>query len=447
MSRPIIADPASLGAAEAAGAIREGRLSSETLVRACLDRIARREPEVHAWAHFDPDYALAQAQARDAELKAGRGTGPLHGVPIGVKDIFDTADFPTENGSPIFAGRRPQTDARSVGLLREAGAVILGKTVTTEFALLTPARTCNPRKVTHSPGGSSAGSAAAVAAEMVPAALGTQTAGSVIRPASFCGVYGFKPTLGLVPRAGVLMQSHTLDTVGVLARSLDDLALLTDCTAAFEAGDSTSYGGSRPNLLEVSRQKPPAPPLFAFVKTPAWPQADPLLHQAFAELVETLGDRAVEIEIPSLADAIAAHRLIQSAENAHHYGPPLRNSPELLSPGLKERLEAGLKVDVQEYIRALTARERLYEVVAGVLGDYSAILTPASTGPAPEGFASTGSFVFNGMWTYLGMPCVTLPLMEANGLPIGVQLVGARRDDGRLLRSARWLASALASAG
>jgi Asp-tRNA(Asn)/Glu-tRNA(Gln) amidotransferase A subunit family amidase len=175
---------------------------------------------------------------------------------------------------------------------------------------------------------------------MVPAALGTQTAGSVIRPASFCGVYGFKPTLGLVPRAGVLMQSHTLDTVGVLARSLDDLALLTDCTAAFEAGDSTSYGGSRPNLLEVSRQKPPAPPLFAFVKTPAWPQADPLLHQAFAELVETLGDRAVEIEIPSLADAIAAHRLIQSAENAHHYGPLLRNSPELLSPGLKERLEA-----------------------------------------------------------------------------------------------------------
>ena len=446
MSRHDLADAADLTATAAAAAIRERRLTSEALVSACLDRIAEREPRLQAWAHLDPDYALAQARARDAELQSGRGVGPLHGVPIGVKDIFDTADFATENGSPIFAGRRPVKDAVCIAQLRAAGAVILGKTVTTELALLTPSRTCNPRKSTHSPGGSSAGSAAAVAAGMVPAAIGSQTAGSVIRPASFCGVYGFKPTLGLIPRAGVLMQSHTLDTVGVLSRSVEDLALLTDCMAAFEPDDPVSYGGSRGSLLEIAQQDPPAAPLFAFVRTPAWDDADPVLHAAFSELLESLGDRAVEVQIPSLADAIAAQRLIQLAENAHYYGPLLRASPDLLSQGLKDRLEAGLKVDVQDYIRALTACEGAYRVVAGVLGDYGAILTPAAAGPAPHGFGSTGTPVFNGLWTYLGMPAVTLPLLEADGLPIGVQLVGGRRDDGRLLRTARWLVSALESA-
>ncbi len=446
MSRPALADPAALSAAEAAEAIRERRLTSEALVRACLDRIAEREPQLQAWAHLDPEYAVAQAWARDEELQAGRGAGPLHGVPIGVKDIFDTVDFPTENGSPIFAGRRPDKDAACVARLREAGAVILGKTVTTELALLTPARTRNPHNEAHSPGGSSAGSAAAVAAGMVPAALGTQTAGSVIRPASFCGAYGFKPTLGLVPRAGVLMQSHTLDSVGVLGRSVDDLALLSDCIAAFDPEDSVSFSGSRPNLLEIARQPPPAPPLLAFVKTPAWGDADPVLHEAFAELAKALGDRAVEVQIPSLADAIAAQRLIQLAENTYYYGPLQRASPELLSQGLKERLAAGLEVDGQDYIRALNRCEAAYRVVAGMLDDYDAILTPAAAGPAPLGFGSTGNPVFNGMWTYLRMPAVTLPLLQADGLPIGVQLVAKRRDDGRLLRSARWLVSALSGA-
>jgi Asp-tRNA(Asn)/Glu-tRNA(Gln) amidotransferase A subunit family amidase len=445
MSRRNLADPAALSATDAAEAIRERRLTSEALVRSCLDRIAEREAQVQAWAHLDPDFSLAQAKERDAELQSGRGFGPLHGVPIGVKDIFDTADFPTENGSPIFAGRRPTKDAACVARLREAGAVILGKTVTTELALLTPARTCNPHRGAHTPGGSSAGSAAAVAAGMVPAAVGSQTAGSVIRPASFCGVYGFKPTLGLIPRSGVLMQSHTLDTVGVLGRSVEDVALLTDCMAAFDPEDSVSYARSRPSLLETARQAPPAPPLFAFVKTPAWGDADPVLHEAFAELVETLGDRVVEVQIPSLAEVVAAQRLIQLAENAHYYGPLLRASPGLLSQGLRDRLEAGLKVDVQDYIRAITACEAAYRAVAGVLDDYGAILAPAAPGPAPRGHGSTGNPVFNGLWTYLGMPAITLPLLEADGLPIGVQLVGARRDDGRLLRSARWLVSELSN--
>jgi Asp-tRNA(Asn)/Glu-tRNA(Gln) amidotransferase A subunit family amidase len=323
----------------------------------------------------------------------------------------------------------------------------MGKTVTTELALLTPAKTRNPHNLAHTPGGSSAGSAAAVACGMVPAALGSQTAGSVIRPASFCGVYGFKPTLGLIPRSGVLMQSHTLDTVGVLARSVDDLALLTDCMIAFEPDDPVSYGYEGPGLFETARQAPAQAPRLAFVKTPAWADADRALHRAFAQLVGTLGDRVQEIEIPGLADLIEWQRIVQLVENAQYYGPLLDKTPELLSDGLKARLQTGRKVDPQTYDHALASREAGYQAVADVLGDYDAILTPAAAGPAPEGFETTGNPVFNGLWTYLGMPAVALPLLEADGLPIGAQLVAKRGDDARLLRTARWLATDLAEPG
>ncbi len=322
MSRRALTDPTALDATGAAAAIQNGDLSSVDLVRACLDRISAREDEVQAWAHLDPDAALAQAKSVDAYLASGNRPGPLHGVPIGIKDIFDTADMPTENGCPIFAGRRPKKDAACVALLRAAGAVIMGKTVTTELALLTPAKTRNPKNLAHTPGGSSAGSAAAVACNMVPAALGSQTAGSIIRPASFCGVYGFKPTLGLIPRAGVLMQSHTLDTVGVYGRSVDDLALLTDCMAAFETDDTVSYQREGPALLKTARQAPPVPPRFAFVKTPAWDQADPAMHAAFGRLVQSQADHVREIEIPGLAEVIEWQRLVQLAENAYYYGAP-----------------------------------------------------------------------------------------------------------------------------
>jgi Asp-tRNA(Asn)/Glu-tRNA(Gln) amidotransferase A subunit family amidase len=447
MSRPQLSDPTALDVAGAAAAIRNGEITSEALVRACLDRIAEHDAEVQAWAHLDPDLALAQARAADAALKAGKSALPLRGVPIGIKDIFDTADLPTENGCPIFAGRRPETDAACITRLRSAGAVILGKTVTTELALLTPAKTRNPRNLAHTPGGSSAGSAAAVAAAMVPAALGSQTAGSVIRPASFCGVYAFKPTLGLIPRAGVLMQSHTLDTVGVFGRSLDDLALLTDVMAAFDPDDSVSYHYEGPMLLETARQPPPQTPRFAFVKTPAWVDADPAMHAAFEALAATHRDCITEIEIEGLADVIEWQRIVQLVENAQYYGPLMDKTPELLSEGLKARLETGLKVDPRVYDLALAAREEAYGAVAQVLTDYDAILTPAAAGPAPEGYASTGNPVFNGLWTYLGMPAVSLPLLEVNGLPMGVQLVGAHRDDARLLRTARWLDAELETKG
>jgi Asp-tRNA(Asn)/Glu-tRNA(Gln) amidotransferase A subunit family amidase len=436
-----------LTAAAAAAAIRKGDLSSEELVAACLDRISGLEPELGAWAHLDPEYALAQARAADEARREGKGIGPLHGVPLGVKEIIDTADQPTEHGTPVFRGRRPSADAACVAALRAAGAVVLGKTVTTELALLTPAATRNPVNPAHTPGGSSAGSAAAVASGMVPAALGTQTAGSILRPASYCGIVGFKPTFGLVPRAGVLMQSHTLDTVGVLARTLEDAALVTDCMAAYAADDPASFPRSRPTLLDTLREGPPLPPLFAFVRTPAWAETSAVTREAFAELVESLGAQVEELELPVLGEVIAAQRLVQLAENAAYYGPILKRAPGELSAGLRERLETGMKVAVTEYIDAVRLREPAYAAVEELLANYSAILTPAAPGPAPRREENvTGKPVFNGLWTFLGCPCVSLPLLEAEGLPLGVQLVGARRDDARLLRTARWLAEHLARA-
>ncbi len=343
-------------------------------MRACLDRIAAREDDVQAWAHLDPELALAQAREADAALRAGEATGALHGVPVGVKDIFDTADMPTENGSPIFAGRRPERDATCVAALRDAGAVIMGKTVTTELALLTPAKTRNPRNLAHTPGGSSAGSAAAVADHMVPAALGSQTAGSIVRPASFCGVYGFKPTLGLVPRAGVLMQSHTLDTVGLYA-PLD----------RGSRAHHRLHDGVRRRRRDELPPQPPGPARHgalqaadaaaAGIRQNACLVATPTLRCAprSTDYADGLGERAVEIDIPVLADVIEWQRIVQLAENAHYYGPLLQQAPELISPGLTQRLEAGLAIDAQEYLRAITGREPAYRAVAAALKGFSAI--------------------------------------------------------------------------
>lgn len=439
--------PADLSLAAAAAEIAAGRLTSEAIVATCLQRIAERDPAVGAFAWADPAYAIEQARAADRWRQTGNGCGPLHGVPVAVKDVVDTADMPTENGSPIFSGRRPAKDAACVAALRSAGAIIIGKTVSTELALMTPAATRNPAAPGRTPGGSSAGSAAAVAAHMVPAALGTQTAGSVLRPASYCGVYGFKPTLGLVSRRGVLMQSHTLDTVGVLTRSIEDAALIVDAMSAHDPDDEASYSRSQPNLHGIASSKPPAAPVLALVKTPAWGDADPRLHEAFAELAGVIGAAIEEIDVPLLADVIEWQRLVQLAENAAYYGPLLDAHADQLSPGLTRRLTEGSTVPVRRYLESIAAREQAYDKIARLFGRYSAILTPAAPGPAPrleEGI--TGSPIFNGLWTYLGMPAISLPLLEVDGLPLGVQLVGPRRDDGRLLRTARWLETQLAGA-
>jgi len=439
------ADLQGLGACEAARMIAAGETSSEALVAACLARIAEREPEIRAWAFVDQEHALAQAKAADARLREGRGVGPLHGVPIGIKDVIDTVDMPTEHGSAAYKGRLPSEDATCVAALRTAGAVIIGKTVTTELANLTPAATRNPRHIGHTPGGSSSGSAACVAASMVPAAVGTQTAGSVIRPAAFCGVYGFKPTLGLIPRPGVLTQSHTLDSVGVFGRSVEDLALVADAMQGFDARDGASVASSRPRLRAIATEEWPLPDAFAFVKTHAWPETVPAMREAFLELLAHLGGQVREVSLDlTTARGVAAARTVQSVEVAAYYGPLLDRTPQLLSKELAARIEEGRQVRGSAYVEALNARAALYRTVAEVIAEYGTLLTPAALGPPPPGLASTGDPVFCAFWTYLGAPAVTLPLLQADGLPIGVQLVGMRRDDGRLLRTARMLVAALA---
>jgi len=434
-------DLTALSVTESAARIARGDVSSEDLVRACLDRTAELEPGVQAWQFLDRERALEQARAADTLRREGKGIGPLHGVPVGIKDIIDTADMPTENGCGAHKGRQPTADATCVTALRRAGAVIMGKTVTTELATFTPGKTHNPRNLEHTPGGSSSGSAAAVAAGMVPAALGTQTVGSVIRPSAFCGVYGFKPTFGIIPRPGVLTQAHSLDTVGVMGRSVEDLALLVDALQGHDERDAASLASSRPQLLKTATEDGPLEPLFVLVKTHAWKDADATTHEAFGELVEHLGGRIEEVIIDeTTARGYAANRLVQKVEMAVHFGSLMERAPQLLSDSLKQQIEEGRRVPGVDYLAAIHARDQLYATVEELLQQHGTILTPAALGPAPKGVEATGNPVFCGFWTYLGVPTVTLPLLEVDGLPMGVQLIGARRDDGRLLRTARWLA-------
>src|SRR5437016_11915011 len=277
--------------------IREDVVTSVELVQACQARVREIDGQVQAWTFLDPEHALAQARAADELRMSGQPTGPLHGVPLGLKDIIDTADMPTENGSVLHAGRTPSRDASVASLLRAAGAVIMGKTVTTEFATRTPGKTRNPHNPAYTPGGSSSGSAAAVAAGMVPLALGSQTTGSTIRPASYCGVYGFKPTHGLIPRHGMFQLSRTLDHVGLFARAIEDVALLLETLAAYDDRDPDSRPRARVRYRAVAAEEPPLAPTFAFVKTSLWERVDADARDAFAELVRHLGDRVEELEL------------------------------------------------------------------------------------------------------------------------------------------------------
>ncbi len=430
-----------LSATELAQRIQDGLLDSEELVRACLQRIDSLEQQVGAWAWLDPELALNQAREADARRRAGSPLGPLHGIPVGVKDIFDTQDMPTEDGTVLHAGRTPAYDAAAVALLRVAGAVILGKTVTTELAVYAPGKTRNPHNLEHTPGGSSSGSAAAVASAMVPLALGTQTNGSVIRPASFCGVYGYKPSYGLISRHRVLRQSPALDHVGVFARCMADLALLAEPLMAFDERDSAMRARARPPLIARVDEPPPVPPKLAFVKTPAWEKATADLRQGFDELVEFLGDRVEPLDLDEqLTPTYAWHQTIMEADLAISFRREFQRGTEVMSPTLRQMIERGLACPAVDYNLAMQQLPGLHETMEELLLEYDAILTPAAPGEAPQGLQSTGDPCFSTPWTLLGMPAVSLPLLQgSNALPIGVQLVAARGDDARLLRTANWL--------
>ena len=437
-----LTDLYALSAGTGARLVREGVISAEQWVGACLERVRDVDDGVQAWTFLDPEHALAQARAADEIKMSGGPIGPLHGVPVGLKDIIDTADMPTENGSVLHAGRTPSRDATVVAMLRAAGAVIMGKTVTTEFATRHPGKTRNPHNPGHTPGGSSSGSAAAVAAGMVPLALGSQTTGSTIRPASYCGVYGFKPTHGLIPRHGMFQLSRTLDHVGLFARSVDDIALLLEQLAGHDERDPDSYPRARLPYRAVAAEEPPLPPMFAFVKTTRWKDVDADAQEAFAELVTDLGARVEEVELSVAADeALRWQEAVSGAEMAKNLAREWETGRDRLSAALRARIERGRAVSAVDYLHARAALSELHASFTEMFEQrYDAILTPTASGTAPAGLESTGEPTFCATWTLCGMPALSVPLMHgANGLPLGVQLVGPRHADARLLRTARWL--------
>ncbi|MFN3494372.1 MAG: amidase [Hydrogenophaga sp.] len=427
--------------------IREHLLSGQETVVEFTGKLGQfadaADGQIQAFAHRDDRVVALQADHLQRARTAGHLPGPLYGVPVGVKDIIDTTDFPTEYGSPIHAGRFSVSDATVVSRLRAAGAVIFGKTVTTEFATSHPGPTRNPHNLEHTPGGSSSGSAAAVAAGMVPVALGTQTNGSVIRPASFCGVYAFKPSRGLLPRSGVLEQSPSLDEIGVFARNLEDIAKVTEIMSGDDGQDPASARQAPRRLFDVAVSEPPLPPRFCFVKTPWWDEVEPEAREAYETFVDHLEGCVVTVDLPDIVKK-TAHWL--STINEVELGTCLQHewnhSRALLSETLRARVEKSMTISGTDY---LIAKGRMVHVAGAFdeyFASYDAILCPAALGTAPHGLTSTGNPIMQTAWSFAGLPSVNLPLLNlSNGLPLGVQAVGSYQNDGRLLRSCRWLVS------
>jgi len=420
-----------LTATEAAQRIASGDLTAEALVRACLDRVAEREPVIGAWEYIDPDEVIAVAKQRDAEPSRG----PLHGIPVGIKDIIDTADMPTRRGSPIYATNRPTDDAACVAAVRSAGAIIMGKTVTTEFATFSPGKTVNPHNTAHTPGGSSSGSAAGVADFMMPIAYGTQTSGSVIRPASFCGVCGFKPSFGAVSRQGVLTIVPSFDCVGYMARSFDDLSLT-----------HRAVTGQPPLPLADG---PDRAPRIAVCRSHQWPQADQAcigtLEKA-ARLLKDLGAETEDISLPHhFAGLEAAHATIMDVALSQSLRREYDEHRDLLSDRLRERMERGMATPTNRFLEALALAARCRADIGPPLAGWDGFLTPSAVGEAPEGLKITGVPTFNMVWTLLHLPCVTVPgLTGPSGLPVGVQLVTSYGGDLPLLALGKWLQSRIA---
>jgi len=435
--------PNTLCATEAVAKIGKGLLSSVELVTACLARIEDTDGQIKAWAHLDKDYALAEAEKMDAIRRAGKPVGSLHGVPVGLKDIIDTMDFPTEYGSPVYADRKPDKDATLVSRLKEAGAIILGKTVTTELAFMHPAETRNPHNLAHSPGGSSSGSAAAVAAFQVPLAVGTQTNGSVIRPASYCGTYAIKPTRGVISRSGLLRTSKSLDQVGVFGRSLEDIALLADAIAGYDPEDDLSFARPRPKMREGVQQEVPVDPAFAWFELPFAGRLSEASKQGMEEILFELGSKAERIASPpAFEHLVEVQRIIHQYEFVRHLETTLQEHGEKMSTTLKPIVASGLKISDEQYSEALGVKTLSEEYFEKFFRDYDAVITPGATDEAPLFEEGTGDPVFSSIWTVAGLPSITLPLLVGSkGLPVGVQLIGGIEQDDRLLRTARWMIS------
>jgi Asp-tRNA(Asn)/Glu-tRNA(Gln) amidotransferase A subunit family amidase len=415
-----------LTAAEIVAGIAAGKTTCEAVARACLERSAERDPQVLAWQYLNPGQVIAQARALDQSGKRG----PLTGVPFAIKDIIDTCDMPTEYGSPIYQGHQPKSDAACVALGRKAGGVLMGKTVTTEFANRYPGKTRNPFDPARTPGGSSSGSAAAVGDGMVPLAIGTQTTASTLRPASFCGVFGYRPTYGDLRCVGVKEAAGSLDTLGLFARSIEDIALYRDV------------------LLGIEPEPVPAHapvPRIGFCRTHLWPQLEPATQELFEDAARRLaraGARVADVNLPEDFQRIEdAHRWISSFEFSRNFTWEIENHWDKISATLRNgRLKDGLSCSFERYREARSFAARCRRELADVCRDYDVLLTAPATGEAPVGLGSTGNASLCAIWTTMHVPAVTVPVFKGpNGLPIGVQLIARRNADRALFAAARWV--------
>ena len=431
----------SLSANELAAQLREGEISSVEACSQYIERIGKFEKDVKAWSHFNKKLLLEKAVEADEHRISGKPLGLLHGLPVAVKDIIGTLDMPTECGTTIRKKMTASQDSEVVNLLKVAGAIIMGKTETTELAYFHPGKTTNPHDYKRTPGGSSSGSAAAVAAHMAPLSIGSQTNGSTIRPASYCGVVGYKPSYGLISRYGILKQSDKLDQVGFFGKSVEDVALLARVLIKKDLFDPSTIHYSAEDMMDVCRKGPLFDPKFIFYKTKNWKNIDKESQKSFEIFIKTFKKNIEVFDTPSYFDDIPKyHKIIHETDMANNFQLYYKKYKKKLSKEMVSAIERGLKNSATEYAEAIDFMKRSYDSYKEVFEDYHGVLTPASSGVAPKGLGNTGSPEFSTVWTYLGLPSISLPLLTGkNDLPLGIQFIGDKHDDLRFLGVASWI--------
>ena len=431
----------SLKAEELVSKIKDSQLTSVELCERYIERVEKFEKDVKAWAHFDKKLLLEKAAEADEYRRSGKPTGPLHGIPVAVKDIVGTVDMPTECGTVIRKGKSYSQNAEIIDLLLAAGAIVMGKTATAELAYLGPPKTTNPHDHSRTPGGSSSGSAAAVASFMAPLSIGSQTGGSVIRPASYCGVVGYKPTYGLISRNGVLKTSEKLDHIGLFGKTVEDVALLAKVLIKKDKFDTATVYYSADGILEETKKGPLFEPKFIFYKTDSWKKIDKKSRESFDYFIKTFKKNIEVFDTPSyFKDIDKYHRVIHETDLANNFQVYYKKSKNKLSKQMQSAIARGMKYSAKEYLDAVDFMKRSYESYKEVFEDYHGVLSPCSTGVADKGLKDTGSADFNRVWSYMHTPAISLPLLQGeNNLPLGVQLVGDKYDDLRFLSTARWL--------
>jgi len=431
----------SLSLEELADKIKDAQLTSVDVCEKYIERINKFDKDIKAWAHFDKKVLLEKASEADDHRRSGKPTGPLHGVPIAVKDIIGTVDMPTECGTVIRKGKSYSQNAEIIDLLHASGAIVMGKTATSELAYLGPPATTNPHDKTRTPGGSSSGSAASVASFMAPASIGSQTGGSIIRPASYCGVVGYKPSYGLISRNGVLRTSYHLDHMGVFGKTVEDVALLAKVLIKKDQYDEATIHYSSEFMVDECLKGPMFEPKFIFYKTESWKKIDKRSRESFEFFIKSFKKNIEVFDTPSyFKDIDKYHRVIHETDLANNFQTYYKKSKNKLSKEMQSAISRGMKYSAKEYLDAVDFMKRSYESYREVFEDYHGVLSPCSTGVADKGLKSTGSADFNRVWSYMHTPAISLPLLQGeNNLPLGIQLIGDKYDDHRFLGVARWL--------